>query len=65
MATGGDTLTAERKFGHPFVFRNRATMIFSANELPGSADLSDGFFSRWVIVPFTRLMLAPGAEEIV
>lgn len=63
MATGGDTISAERKHGQPFTFTNRATMLFSANELPGSADLSDGFFSRWVVVPFDRLRLEPGQED--
>lgn len=63
MATGGDTIQAERKYGDPFQFTNRATMLFSANELPGSADLTDGFFSRWVVVPFHELMLAPGDED--
>lgn len=63
MTTGGDVIRGERKFGHPFNFRNRATMLFAANELPGSKDLSDGFFSRWVIVPFDRLRLAPGEED--
>lgn len=63
MATGGDQITAERKNGQLFTFTNRATMLFSANEVPGSADLSDGFFARWVIVPFDRLRLAPGEED--
>ena len=53
MATGGDTIRAERKFGQPFSFVNRATMLFSANELPGTSDHTHGFFDRWIIVPFT------------
>ena len=36
--TGGDQVTAERKHGHPFTFTNRALMIFSANETPGTAE---------------------------
>lgn len=63
MATGGDLINAERKNGQPFTFTNRATMLFSANEAPGSDDLTDGFFARWVIVPFDRLRLAPGQED--
>jgi len=63
MATGGDLLTAERKNGHPFTFHNRATMLFSANEAPGSSDYTDGFFARWVVIPFTKLHLAPGTED--
>lgn len=63
MATGGDPIHAERKYGQPFVFTNRATMLFSANELPGTADMSEGFFRRWCVVPFTELQLAPGEED--
>lgn len=53
MATGGDAIGAQRKYGQPFTFTNHATFLFAANELPGSADLTDGFFARWIIVPFT------------
>ena len=63
QAVGADAITAERKHGQPFTFTNRATMIFAANELPGSADLTEGFFSKWVVVPFTGLQIAPGAED--
>jgi putative DNA primase/helicase len=63
QAVGADLITAERKHGQPFTFTNRATMIFAANELPGSADLTEGFFSKWVVIPFTGLQLAPGDED--
>jgi putative DNA primase/helicase len=63
MATGGDMLEAEQKYGQPFRFVNRATLLFSANEAPGTHDHTDGFFSRWVVVPFTKLQLEPGAED--
>jgi len=53
MATGGDTIKAERKYGQPFSFVNRALMLFSANELPGTSDTTHGFWERWLIVPFT------------
>lgn len=63
MATGGDLITGERKHGQPFSFRSRATMLFSANEAPASPDHSEGFFSRWVVVPMDRLRLGPGDED--
>jgi putative DNA primase/helicase len=63
QAVGADMITAERKHGQPFNFTNRATMIFAANELPGSTDLTEGFFSKWVVVPFTGMQLAPGDED--
>lgn len=52
QVTGGDTVTAERKYGHPFTFRCRATLVAAFNEMPRTADTSEGFFSRWIVVPF-------------
>lgn len=48
----GDRIQAEQKHKDPFSFRNRAKLIFSANELPSSKDNSDGFHRRWMIIPF-------------
>ena len=50
--TGGDSIHAERKFGHPFTFQPFALHIFSANEAPGSGDLSEAWFRRWITLPF-------------
>lgn len=63
MATGGDLISAEHKYGAAFQFYNRATMLFSANEPPGSVDHTDGFFGRWVVLPFNRLQLRPSDED--
>ena len=63
MATGDDTITAEHKNGQPFTFCSIATMLFSANEAPGTLDHSDGFHARWVVVPFTKVKLLPGQED--
>lgn len=52
--TSGDPVRAQRKFEHAFTFVNRAKLLFSANRTPVSEDTSDGFFRRWVVVPFTR-----------
>lgn len=52
--TGGDEVHAERKYAPPFSFRPWATLLFSANEAPLSADQSDGWFDRWLVVPFTN-----------
>jgi putative DNA primase/helicase len=54
MLVAGDPIQVERKFRDPFFFRNRAKMIFSANELPRTKDRSGAFFRRWIIVPFPR-----------
>ncbi|MBI3549880.1 MAG: primase C-terminal domain-containing protein [Elusimicrobia bacterium] len=48
----GDIIKAERKFGQPFKLTPTARLLFSANELPRSRDLSTGYFRRWAIIPF-------------
>lgn len=53
QATGGDLMTAERKNGQPFSFWCKAFMVAAFNELPRSADTTEGFLSRWVVLPFT------------
>lgn len=52
--TGEDLVFAERKMRDPFAFRSYALPIFSANEAPMSADQSQAWFDRWVIVPMHR-----------
>lgn len=52
--TGGDTFTAERKYRDGFEFRPFAVPVFSANKTWKSMDDSDGYFRRWVILPFTQ-----------
>jgi putative DNA primase/helicase len=52
--TGGDAIRAERKNRDSFTFTPYARQIFSANEAPPSADNSDAFFDRWLVVPFHR-----------
>lgn len=48
----GDSIMAERKHKQPFNFRNRAKLIFSTNELSSSKDNTEGFFRRWIVIPF-------------
>lgn len=52
--TGGDSITAERKYANPFSFRPYARLLYSANEPPPTPDSSDAFFRRWEIIPFER-----------
>lgn len=65
--TGGDMVTAERKYGQPFRFYCRALLIAAFNALPRSSDTSEGFFSRWIVVPFTGYfppgVADPGRED--
>jgi len=50
----GDMIDAERKFQPPFQFRPFAKLLFSANELPATADVTDAWFRRWIIIRFER-----------
>ncbi|MFZ3315387.1 MAG: phage/plasmid primase, P4 family [Mycobacterium sp.] len=59
--TGGDTVQAEHKYGAPFDFTPWALPIYSANKPFGSADSSEGWHARWVVVPFPNNFL--GCED--
>lgn len=48
----GDRTSAEFKGKDSFNFKPYARLMFSANELPRSSDLTNGFFRRWIIIPF-------------
>lgn len=52
--TGGDLLDAEEKHKQSFRFTSWAVPIFSANKIPGSADVSHGYLRRWVTIRFGR-----------
>jgi P4 family phage/plasmid primase-like protien len=58
-ATGEDMLYGERKYAHPFHFTSRALMMFSFNQLPATADMSSGYFSRWLVLPFPNVIAKP------
>jgi putative DNA primase/helicase len=57
MITGEDEISAEYKHRDIFTFTSQATLIFSANTLPESADGTKGFFSRMLIIPFDKMSL--------
>jgi P4 family phage/plasmid primase-like protien len=61
QATGSDVIRTERKFREPFDFKCGALPLFSANELPRTADQTDAWFDRWIIIPM-RWRFA-GAKE--
>jgi len=60
---GGDVIKAERKFQHPFDLRTHARLLFSANEVPHSKDLTPAFFRRLQIVPFPRVFQGKQADK--
>jgi putative DNA primase/helicase len=52
--TGGDAIRGERKHAQPFSWAPFVRLVYSANEAPPTADNSDAFFERWLILPFTQ-----------
>ncbi len=53
MLTGGDRITAERKFGHPFQFTNLAKLVFSANRPPKIFNEDTvALWRRFIIIDF-------------
>lgn len=60
--TGGDTVIGEYKFKDSFEFVPYARLVFSANNAPRSQDSSQGFFDRWLVIPFERSFRGTEAE---
>ena len=52
--TGDGELLAQKKYGDPYSFRNRAKLIMTYNEVPVLKDLSPGMLSRPIIVPWKK-----------
>lgn len=52
--TGDGELLAQKKYGDPYSFRNRAKLIMTYNEVPILKDLSPGMLSRPIIIPFKK-----------
>lgn len=48
----GNSIQVERKGERPFAIEPYATHIYSANTIPRSFDKSDGFYRRWIFIPF-------------
>lgn len=58
--TGGDAISASRKFGQSFEFVPYAVPIFASNEFFRTSDTSAGWRRRWEVIEFTRNVLADG-----
>ena len=50
----GEQLRACQKYALAFTFTPAAGHVFSANALPSVRDKTDGFWRRWVVLPFNR-----------
>jgi len=63
MLTGGDDIRVEAKGKDAFDFRNHAKIISSMNDLMKSDDQSDGFFRRFILIPFAKRVTADRIRE--
>jgi putative DNA primase/helicase len=52
--TGGDSISASRKFGQSFEFVPYAVPIFASNEYFRTSDSSIGWRRRWEVIEFSR-----------
>lgn len=49
--TSGEAIPADRKYGHPFKFKNTCKLIFSFNNMPHVDDTTDAFYRRIIPIP--------------
>jgi putative DNA primase/helicase len=61
--TGDGEILAQKKYGDPYSFRNRAKLIMTYNEVPIFKDLSPGMMSRPIIVPFRKDLTDESAQD--
>ncbi len=54
--TGGDLVTAQRKFESQIEFRPSCTIIMAANDAPKAHDDDDGFWNRMQRIPITAVV---------
>ncbi len=52
QTVGRDVIAAKRKYLRDLIFVNYAKHIFATNELPKVYDLSDGFWTKWLLLEF-------------
>ncbi|MEN7982372.1 MAG: phage/plasmid primase, P4 family [Nanoarchaeota archaeon] len=55
---GRDEIQAKRKFLRDLNFVNYSKLIFACNELPKVYDLTDGFWTKWVLLEFPYKFIA-------
>ncbi len=60
--TGGDMITAEKKFGQPFNLLNVAKLTFSCNVVPEVMEDTEAFFRRIWIVQFSNTFTGERAD---
>ena len=54
----GNAIMVERKGERPYMIEPYATHIYSCNAIPRSFDKSEGFYRRWLLIPFNARFTA-------
>lgn len=54
-ATGNETINVEEKYSAPFELYNYAKLIFATNKIPKSADNTEGWYRRLIVVEFKTI----------
>jgi putative DNA primase/helicase len=52
--TSGEPVEARRPYGNAFVVHDFPKLAFNTNQLPKDAELTSGFFRRFIIIPFEK-----------
>ena len=58
----GNAIMVERKGERPYTIEPYATHIYSANTIPRSFDKSEGFYRRWLLIPFNARFSSEDAD---
>ena len=55
IATGGGSISGERKYGNMFMFENFSKLTFATNRIPDVKDFNDEpYFNRWIVLHFEQ-----------
>ena len=54
--SSGEAITARRLYRNSYMMTDYAKLAFNTNELPKAVELSDGFFRRFIILPFNKVI---------
>ncbi|TGC11576.1 phage/plasmid primase, P4 family [Methanolobus halotolerans] len=56
-------IRGQRKYEHPFAFRNTARLVFSANRLPPVPNDDFAYFRRWILLKFSNIFEGDKADK--
>jgi len=63
LLASGEPVEARLPYGKPFTLINYGKLIFNTNELPRDVEQTDGFFRRFLIVPFDVTIPEAGQDR--